>query len=175
MKYLKEFSELEDDVMTILKDCFTGVSDIIDTQEHSGVRFKNFNSKSYKKYYGKNNEHVKTGRYEVTILFEFSDFNVPYEDYVADSGRDDIHLDKTYRPSSFNMEILDEIKNSISLSTGFAELEIKSIGVEYFDIPKSDGFLRLVINTFNPDSEFFKLLEDKGDKIRWIKIFYDIN
>lgn len=170
MKYLKEFSELEDDgIMTILKDCFTGVSDIIDTQEHSGVRFKNFNSKSYKKYYGKNSEHVKTGRYEVTILFEF------LEDSVIYSEGNDIHLDKTYRPSSFNMEILDEIKNSISLSTGFADLEIKSIGVEYFDIPKEDGFIRLVINTFKPDSEFFKLLEDKGDKIRWIKIFYDIN
>lgn len=170
MKYLKEFSEVNDDeIMTILKDCFTGVSDLIDTQDHSGVIFKNFNTKSYKKYYGKNNEHIKSGRYEVSILFELLDENLYYSEDT------DIHLDKTYRPSSFTLEILDEIKNAISLSTGFAELEIKNIGVEYFTIPKEDGFLRLIINTFKPDSEFFKLLEDKGDKIRWIKIFYDIN
>lgn len=173
MKYLQSYkifeSEVATDIIHDIKECFFGVSDMIEDSMNYGVRVNNFEKKRGKKM---RQIGIKDVNYEVMIIPEIKP--------VVQGER--------YRPTNMDDEMIGEIENAISLTKGMTGLNFDVAAVEWinayengngpgsdikrFDtygiIPVSDKLER---GSYKLDYLFDYLIL-KGDKIRWVKLFF---
>jgi len=179
MKYLKSYKHFESvstdvDILDEIKDCFLGVSDLIESGPNSGVKVNEFSTRKV----GRTMKDLTIGvtgiKYVVNIIPQLLNYNSP---------------DLKYKPTNMSDDIISEIENSISLLKSL-DLNVTIAGVEWangFDyaagergpgmsnkrfkeggiIPSNlDGFEK---GTYSLDV-FYDFLRSRGDKIRWVKL-----
>lgn len=183
MKYLKTYRLYESEVVTDeeiiadIKGCFLEVSDMIGDRHGFGVRVVEFSKRKGKTM---KNLNIKAD-YEVMVIPE-----------ILNAGSDERYdASILYRPTNMSIDMIREIENSVSLATGTLDLKFRYAAIEYanaYDHSKGEMGPGLTIKKFSPDGVIptdkfqrgsynidylFDFLRSKGDKVRWIKLFFD--
>ncbi len=183
----KELSKSDIDAISDLKDCFIHVIDMIDNNAQSGVRVKKIN----REYFvgGKSGPtQFAEDSYEVMIIPKL----LPGQDASADEYINGFQ--SPYRKTVLNTSIIDEIEDAISLSEGNINLTLNDALVEWtpaFDHRIGENGPGMVNKRFSKDGTvvpqdvnklpigglynldyLIHFLNEKGDKIRWIKLWF---
>lgn len=167
MKYLKRFESSDYDSNLIinavqrndlldLKNCFLGVSDILgEGSDNFGVRIKVF-------------------KFKGQVMKSFGIGQVDYEVIIIPKIIDQ-DFSRRYRATNMDDDMIEEIKNSISLVDGTTDLKFDTFIVEIASgLNYAEGEIGpgTNIKKFKEVSQLFEFLELMKDKVRWVKIFY---
>jgi hypothetical protein len=174
LKYLKNYDHLNkiDDI----KDCFIYLYDEI-KQDVSGVRVKKRGGFGQYKALSSQMFHNRECDYEVIVIPELGEYN-------PNGG---------YRETKINNNLIDEIENSVYLTSGHLNLKLDAIVIEYARRLNHDEgengpgvvnrsfeeggdepeYIMMYKNRMPYDiKEVYKFLKFLGDKLRYVKIYF---
>ena len=197
MKYLYSFNEnVSSNKIEDIKDCFIYFYDVIGDSENSGIRIK---EKPVR--YDKENPSTSKGKFRQYRALDSKQVYTTDFDYeimvIPELGE----YIKNYRKSKIDETFIDEMENSISLASGFLNMKLEAIVVEYVREDQEGNYLSLdydngdhgrgVVNrgfveggdkpdyavmyenrNFFDIKEVYNFMKSKNDRIRYAKIYF---